>query len=164
MNDIRVIMLGGKRGGFALVSVEDFDRANRYRWHAKPHRNTFYVASTRRVTKEKWETLRLHRVILPGVPLIDHKNGFGFDCARRNLREATALENNRNSKSRRHSSSEFKGVSWTATARLNKWRAVIQVDGQQYHLGYFTEEVEAARAYNVAAKKFFGQFAHLNPV
>jgi hypothetical protein len=33
---------------------------------------------------------------------------------------------------------------------------------KNYHLGYFTDEIEAARAYDEAAKKYHDQFACLN--
>lgn len=42
-------------------------------------------------------------------------------------------------------SSKFKGVSWNKNA--NKWKAAIMINGKTKHLGYFSSEVEASRAY-----------------
>lgn len=36
--------------------------------------------------------------------------------------------------------------------------------GRGNHLGYFGDEIEAARIYNEAALKFFGEFAYLNVI
>ncbi len=43
-------------------------------------------------------------------------------------------------------SSKYKGVSWKESN--HKWRAFIYINGKHVHLGYFTEEEEAALAYN----------------
>jgi hypothetical protein len=45
-----------------------------------------------------------------------------------------------------------------------KWRAQITYQAQQVYLGCFTDVVDAARAYNEAALKYFGDFAYLNPI
>jgi hypothetical protein len=46
-------------------------------------------------------------------------------------------------------SSEYRGVSWYK--RDSKWQAQIQVARKKEHLGYFDDEAEAARAFDVRA-------------
>lgn len=63
---------------------------------------------------------------------------------------------------KRRSSSNYKGVSWHKTKL--KWVAFIGFNGKDVYLGTFIEEVDAARAYNVAALKYYGGRASLNQV
>ncbi|NBC17299.1 MAG: hypothetical protein GVY18_08310 [Bacteroidetes bacterium] len=58
--------------------------------------------------------------------------------------------------------SRFKGV--TFHVRSQKWLARIYVDGKAIHLGYHADEVEAAKAYDAAARRIFGNFARPNLV
>lgn len=57
-------------------------------------------------------------------------------------------------------SSQYRGVSWDKHAE--RWTAKIGSNGRQYHIGLFDDEVEAAKAYNEAAKKHHGDRAILN--
>jgi hypothetical protein len=117
--------------------------------------------ATTRVRGEDGRPLRLqlHRLILPGVPKIDHRDGDGLNCQRYNLREATEQQNqaNRGKPAGSHSS-RFKGVHWDR----GRWVAKIKVSRRQRHLGRFTDEAEAALAYDRAARAEFGEFAWLN--
>lgn len=45
---------------------------------------------------------------------------------------------------------------------LVKWQASIKKNQKRYHIGYYFDEDEAAKAYENYAKKFFGEFACLN--
>jgi len=57
-------------------------------------------------------------------------------------------------------SSRFKGVGYSKEHR--KWRARIWFESQRIWLGYFADEIEAARAYDRKAVELFGEFARLN--
>jgi AP2 domain/HNH endonuclease len=102
----------------------------------------------------------MHRMILEGYPFVDHVNGNGLDNRKANLRQATAQEQAWNRKKQGNCSSKYKGVCWSKHAR--KWVVHIKIDYQQVYLGYFKDEVEAALAYDEAARKNFGEFARTN--
>jgi hypothetical protein len=56
--------------------------------------------------------------------------------------------------------SKYKGV--CPTNRNRPWQARIKVNGKTINLGTYKTEIEAAKAYDVAAKKYHGEFANLN--
>lgn len=105
---------------------------------------------------------RVHRFIV-GLgddlsTLVDHINGDKLDNRRANLRFASAKENLRNR--RPTGQRQYKGVTFQA----GKWVAQIVADRQHLYLGRHATIIEAARAYNEAAKRLFGEFAWLNPI
>jgi hypothetical protein len=105
----------------------------------------------------------LHRFILgvsdPKIE-VDHKDHNGLNCRRKNLRIATRKQNMGNQRKSRVNTSGYKGVSWHK--RIKQWAACICLDRVNKCLGYFDDSKEAARAYDDAALKHFGEFAHIN--
>lgn len=103
----------------------------------------------------------MHRFIMdaPDGMEVDHINHNALDNRRANLRICTHTENLRNMRNKPHTS-RFKGVRWLKDGR--RWVAAIRLDGHQRVLGYFTDEVAAARAYDKAAIELFGEFAAPN--
>ena len=76
------------------------------------------------------------------------------------LRLASHAENTRYRRNHRNNTSGFRGVSFHRAG--DKWQAQIRVDGRLTHIGYFATAEDAARAYDDAARKHYGEFARLN--
>jgi hypothetical protein len=51
-------------------------------------------------------------------------------------------------------------VTWKKLS--NKWAANIRYDGKKHYLGYFEDEEDAAKAYDIAARAHRGEKAQLN--
>ena len=151
------------QGRFAKVDPEDYMWLSQFRWFCQRGRSKYYAAvNASRRNKAKRKTILMHRLIM-GTPehlVCDHINRNGLDNRKRNLRNCTQAENSLNQGSRRDSTSRFKGVSWLKGAE--KWMAQIHVNGKSKYLGYFDDEIQAAKTYDEAAKKYHGEFANLN--
>jgi hypothetical protein len=109
--------------------------------------------------------MRLNRVIMDAPPglLVDHRNNDTLDNRRANRRLATCSQNRINSRrDKSRTSSRYVGVS--LEKGRGKWLAYISYNGKRIHLGRFDDEIEAAKAYDEAAKKYHGEFARLNNV
>lgn len=153
------------QGKFTQVDDEDYDYLKQFKWIAtNPGGNIYYAVRKQKMENGKrGRNIRMHREIL-GItdPRIngDHKDHNGLNNQRYNLRVATPAQNRANSRPVKNSSSKYLGVYWNKAAR--KWRAKIKKDYKGIYLGSFTNEIDAAKAYNDAAIKFHGEFANLN--
>lgn len=98
---------------------------------------------------------------LPPTPVIDHKDGDPSNNRIENLRAASRVLNAQNSRPHRDAISQFRGVSRSKSPR-SPWRARICAGRQELDLGWFRTEVEAALAYDTAARNLHGEFARLN--
>lgn len=129
-------------------------------WCVVPNRGTFYALTRIPAGNRKYKTIRMHQLLCITKHFIDHKDGNGLNNHRSNLRPATALENNRNTPVGSRNKSGYKGV----YKRYSKYISCIRVDGKLIELGRFKDPRDAARVYNDAATKYFGEFAWLNPI
>lgn len=107
-----------------------------------------------------------HRVIWKLVhgfdpDTIDHINNNTSDNRITNLRSCSISENSRNYRKPLGATSKYRGVCWVK--RDQTWAARIS-DGRggKLSLGNYSKEIDAARAYDAAAKTLHGEFAVLN--
>jgi hypothetical protein len=157
--DFRRIYLGG--GVWTILDRQDYYRLNHFKWFLTGRSNKFYAARTIKVDGRTIIT-RMHRDIMnpPDNLLVDHRNSNALDNRRENLRLATKSQNICNSRKRKNTSSIYVGVHLRKTN--GRWEAEITHNGKKIWLGSFENEVEAAKAYDKAAKKYHGEFARLN--
>ena len=154
------------QGKVALVDDEDYEWLNQWKWYVMWDGHHWYAVRNSPYRNGKRHTIRMHRLIVGAQPgqVVDHKDSeVTLDNQRENLRFCTRSQNAMNAKKRCDGlSSRFKGVRWYK--RDNNWMVRIGIDGKRIFLGYFDNEIEAAIAYNKAARERFGEFARLNVV
>lgn len=150
------------QGKFALVDDEDYRWLSRWKWYSLRQRGNFYAIRNKgkRPNRNK---LLMHREILNAQEYqgIDHKNHNGLDNRKINLRICTKNQNQHNRLPNKKSSSKHKGIYWDKSY-TKKWHAQIQFNHRRIFLGRFSNEIEAAKAYDQKAKELFGEFAYTN--
>lgn len=157
------------RGLGAIVDDDTFGWASKFKWNAN---TDGYAVRKTRVSEKHLQSSKaifLHREILKPRAgfLVDHINRDKLDNRKSNLRLATRSQSQQNRAVDRDSKSGYKGVFCMTGKKVNKdrrWRAMIRVNNQHFFLGYYNKKETAARIYNDAARKYFGEFAVLNNV
>ena len=150
-----------------IIDFDDYKRIKNHKWYIDTN------GYARRKSPDKSNSVYMHRFILglndPKI-LCDHINGIRFDNRKINLRQATYSGNARNRRPKSkylgvtYQNIKYKSIKDGSMLTYCYLKAKIRVDNKLMHLGTFTDEVDAAKAYNEAAKKYFGEFANLNNV
>jgi hypothetical protein len=158
--DTAAVQIQLNHGYVTFVNAVDADLGKGPRkWIAYVSPHTVYAYRTNQ---------RLHRIIVERVigrkltanDIVDHIDGDGLNNRRSNLRLATPSQNAGNSRIRSNNTSGYKGVCFIS----GKWVAQITYKSNPMTLGRFDDILDAARAYNAGAIKYFGKFARLNVI
>lgn len=156
-----VVAIPLSRGEFAVIDAADYAAVAPYRWCLRvvTDRHRYAIRSARNGVS-RGAKIQMHRMLLGATPgqIIGHANGNGLDNRRCNLRFANHGLNAANSRGQRNKWG-YRGV---VQKKAPLWSAIIKVNGKSRYLGGFSTPELAARAYDGAAKKFFGAFAVLN--
>ena len=161
----------------ATVDDDLYDDLIKYNWSISSN-----GYAQRRIIKPDGSksTILMHRQIMEltfgDSDYVDHINGNRLDNQKSNLRLCTHTQNLHNSKISKRNKSGAKGVFHQHIEYETKkkgivckdyWRASIMVNRKNIFLGTFPYNpngfAQAKKAYNDAAKKYYGQFAYLNP-
>lgn len=92
---------------------------------------------------------------------VDHKDTNKQNNLLSNLRRASRRQQQMHGGAlRKNNKSGYRGVSRRREG--GKWTAQIRNKGKKKHLGLFTCKIEAAKAYDAAAREMFGEWANCN--
>lgn len=157
---MRVLIL--TQGQHTVIADSVYEWASKFKWYAKKDRNTFYAARNIRLPDGRRVTSLLHREILkaPKGVEVDHQDGDGLNNLPDNIRICSSTENARNRSIRPDTISGYKGVYFHKAT--GKWQAEIQIAGKRVHLGLFEQKIDAAKSYDRASLRLFGEFARPN--
>ncbi len=146
-----------------FVDNEDYEYLNQWDWRLSPKGYAYRSEGDPRKNTQK--IIFIHGAIMQAKG-IDHKDRNKLNNQRDNLRLANQTQNNANkhtlARKTIKSKSQYKGVSWYKTT--NTWVAQIQQNYKKLNLGYYQNELDAAKAYNAKALELFGEFAQLNNI
>jgi len=156
----RRIYLG--EGQWTILDQPDYYRLKDLKWIVYGTGNKLYAVRYKFVGPNRTWRVSMHREIMNPTDsrFVDHKNCNSLDNRRANLRFATPSENGHNRRKIKNATSLFLGVS--SDKPRGNWECRITHQGKRIKLGRFESEIEAAKAYDEAAKKYFGEFARLN--
>lgn len=147
------------QGYEATIDDGDFLLVAPYNWCVLVVKKTYCTkvyALCRRVIEGRSTTIFMHQLI-SGLERPDHVDGNGLNNRRSNLRAATPSQNNQNTRHVR-GSVPFKGVE----CLRGRFRVRVKLNGKRISVGSFGSAEDAARAYDTAAIKHFGEFAQTN--
>jgi len=149
--DVKQIPLGN--GFYAYVDAADYEWLSQWTW---------YLGCGYAYRLEKNKMIYMHRQIMrpPKGMVVHHKNRNKLDNTRENMENVTPAENTRHRAKKRNTSSRFWGVSYTKSRA--KYHVSVHHEGKLFACGYFTDEIEAARAHDYKAVALKGDSARLN--
>lgn len=147
-----------RSGEHTLVDDDIYEKVNDVKW------GLYVGASNMRYVGRysNKQMISLHRLITGAKKgqIVDHKNGDTLDNRRQNLRICTHQQNMANRKVQKNNISGYKGVGWEE--KKNRYKVRVYKDGREFHVGYYLNVIEAAKAFDKATKKLHGEFARTN--
>jgi len=143
------------RGYKCYVDDDAYNVVNSYNWQAHTCNKSGVLASRGFSKLGHSHKVFMHK-LLAGVPAIfrvAHLNGNLLDNQYENL-QILDYSGNKYKHRKFSTKSEFKGVKWDAFEGL--WQTILK----GLHVGFYSNEIDAARAYNLKYVEIFGNAEH----
>ena len=144
---------------YAKASIDKYKLLSPYSYHAVKKGRKIYAASRVDGVNISMQEMIIGKKAPPGHK-IDHKNGNGLDNTNENLRFATDSQNVHNQQKKEGTTSRYFGVSWNKNTK--KWRSGIVCKGEQYNLGSYDNEKDAAYIFDIWDLYLYGEFSVCN--
>ncbi len=145
------------QGFYASVDDEDYEWLNQFKWF---YHNGYAKRTVNDEHVRMHDAIAEHHGLVFAVGELDHKDRNKINNQKSNFRSATPSQQQVNKDRIVTNKSGYIGVCWHK--RDKKWAASISYSGKRIHLGNFMDKVAAAKAYDAAAVRYFGEFAMLN--
>lgn len=165
---VRVPIRSWKKRMEALIDAKDLHLIEGKHWNYSERGDQYETRGVVILSTTRGRQTPLKQIIA-GVRgsrwRIRHANGDFLDCRRENLMVLDIAQQSYGTKKMKmragyETTSKYKGVCWDEDR--GKWLAQIRKDGVHRHLGRFDDEIDAAEAYDNAARELFGEHAFLN--
>ena len=136
-----------------LIDASDVERLSHYQWSVGTHGYATHGSGNKQVL--------MHRLLAAAETseFVDHINQNKLDNRKANLRICSQQQNAMNRSKEKTGSNPYKGLCLTPDG---KWQAQIAFNKKSIYLGRFNNPETAAKAYDTAARKLFGEYGSLN--
>ena len=144
-----------EKTGETIIDEDIYYDIIKYNWYINNHGYVFGRCENKKL-------ISLHRYIMDysGDNFVDHINNDPLDNRKCNLRIITPQQNSQNKTLNKNGTSKSIGVYFSK--KSNQWYASITLKTIKKHLGTFENEIDAAKARDLATKEFYGEFGNLN--
>jgi HNH endonuclease len=148
------------QGKETLVDDETYETFGHLKWCVTNHG---YAVRRSRLTDGRKKLVLLHRLVTLAREgdIVHHRNGIKLDNRSENLELISSLTDHvhLHMAGRTPIEGKYRGVYLLPTGR---WRAMINCNRKCVHLGCFATAEEAARAWDAAAREYFGPNCYQN--
>jgi hypothetical protein len=149
-----IIKYKHKKDIICIIDREDYIKVKKYKWHFDA-----YTLHNALKVPISWVILGKRGTYKNQIV---HKNKNGLINCKDNLMIINCHQVAWGRNKYKNNTSGYKGVFCNKGGQT--WKSMIMCNKKSYYLGSFNNKILAAQAYNKAAKRLFGKFAHLNDI